>query len=83
MFWKRWKRTRTKFENLRRLGAPSDKARQWAGSSKGYWRIAGSWILKTTLTNRYFEELGFPNIVKRYEELRERARRLEMLHDIC
>jgi RNA-directed DNA polymerase len=83
MYWKRWKQIRTRCENLIRLGVPGDKARQWANTRKGYWRVAGSWILKTTLTNRYFETLGFPNIVKRYEELRERAERLGMLHGTC
>jgi RNA-directed DNA polymerase len=83
IYWKRWKRVRTRYENLIQLGVPRDKAWQWANTRKGYWCIAGSWILTTTMNNRYFETLGFPNIVKRYEELRERAKRLEMLHGIC
>ena len=83
IYWKRWKRVGTRLENLIRLGVPRDKAWQWANTRKGYWCIAGSLILKTTMTNRYFEALGFPNIPKRYEELRERAKRLEMLHGIC
>jgi group II intron reverse transcriptase/maturase len=80
IYWKRWKRMRTRFENLIRLGVSQDKAWQWANTRKGYWCIAGSWILTTTMTNRYFETLGFPNILKRYEELREQAKRLEMLY---
>jgi group II intron reverse transcriptase/maturase len=83
LYWKRWKRNRTRYENLIRLGVSTDKAWQWANTRKGYWRIAGSVILTTTMTNRYFETLGFPNILKRYEELREQARRLEMLHRTC
>ena len=80
IYWKRWKRMRTRFENLIRLGVPRDKAWQWANTRKGYWRIAGSWILTTTINNRYLETLGFPNILKRYEELRELTKRLEILH---
>ena len=83
IYWKRWKKVRTRYENLIRLGVSRDKAWQWANTRKGYWRTAGSWILTTTLNNRYFETLGFPNILKRYEELRERTRRLEMLHGTC
>ena len=83
LYWKRWKRIRTRYENLIKLGVPRDKAWQWANTRKGYWRIAGSWILTTTMNNRYFEMLGFPNLLKRYEELRERARRIEMLHGTC
>jgi hypothetical protein len=83
IYWKRWKRVRTRYENLIQLGVPRDKAWQWANTRKGCWCIAGSWILTTTMNNRYLETLGFPNILKRYEELRERAKRLEMLHGIC
>jgi len=81
--WKRWKRVKTRYENLVRLGAYKNNAWQWANSRKGYWRIAGSIVLKTTMTNRYIETLGFPNILKKYEELREQAKRLGMLHGTC
>jgi group II intron reverse transcriptase/maturase len=83
IYWKRWKRMRARYENLIRRGIPKDQAWQWASTRKGYWRIAGSKILAISLNNRYFETLGFPNILKRYEELRERAKRLEMLHGTC
>jgi hypothetical protein len=66
-----------------RLGVPRNKALEWANTRKGYWRTAGSWILTTTMTNRYLEALGFPNILKRYEELCEQAKRLEILHGTC
>jgi hypothetical protein len=69
MLWKRWKTGRTRYENLIKLGVNRDKAWQWANTRKGYWCIAGSWILKTTLTNLYLESLGFPNVVKRFEVL--------------
>jgi hypothetical protein len=80
LYWKRWKRTLARQKNLIQLGVPTNKAWQWANTRKGYWCIAGSWILTTTLTNRYFEAIGFPDIIKRYEELRKRYNRLEMLH---
>jgi group II intron reverse transcriptase/maturase len=80
IYWKRWKRVRTRCENLIRLGVNREQAWQWANTRKGYWRTAGSGILNIALSNRYFEMLGFPNLVKRYEELRAGTRRLEMLH---
>jgi group II intron reverse transcriptase/maturase len=83
LYWKRWKWVRTRYENLIRFGVPREKAWHWANTRKGYWCTAGSWILTTTLNNRYFETLGFPNILKRYEELREQARRVEILHGTC
>jgi len=43
-----------------------------------------SQIRATTLTNKYLEGLGFPNLVKRYELLREQTRVREMLmHGTC
>jgi len=83
IYWKRWKRVRTRYENLIRLGVPTDKAIQWANTRKGYWCIAGSVIMTTTMTNRYLETLGFPNLLKRYEELREIDRRLERVYGTC
>ena len=80
IYWKRWKRIRTRHDNLTQLGVPSPKAWQWANTRKGYWCTAGSFIMTTTTNNRYFEKLGFPNILKRYEDLRERAKRIGMLH---
>jgi hypothetical protein len=63
-----------------KLGASREQAYQWANTRKGYWRTAGSGILNTTLTNRYLETQGFPNLVKGYEDLRVRTQRLTMLH---
>ncbi|MDR2741267.1 MAG: hypothetical protein LBB98_03840 [Treponema sp.] len=80
IYWKRWKRVRTRSVNLTRLGVDLEQAFQWANTRKGYWRTAGSGILSTTITNHYLEAKGFPNLVKRYEELRARAQRLTRLH---
>jgi group II intron reverse transcriptase/maturase len=72
MYWKRWKRGRTRYENLVQLGIPREQAWQWANTRKGYWRTAGSPILKHSLTNRYLELMGFPDVLKRFEMLHER-----------
>ena len=83
IYWKRWKKVRTRYVNLIQLGVSRNRAKEWANTRKGYWCISGSYVLTTTLTNRYFETLGFPNLIKRYEELRERAERTKMLHATC
>jgi len=69
-FWKQWKRIRTKHKNLVHLGVQDAKAWEWANSRKGYWRIAGSWILSTTLTNKYLEETGFRSLSRQYSDLK-------------
>ena len=69
VFWKQWKRIRTKHDNLVRLGVYDSKAWEWANSRLGYWRVALSWILTTTLTNKYLASIGYDDISKRYEAL--------------
>lgn len=65
--WKQWKKIRARFNNLKLLGIPKDKAWEWANTRKGYWRIADSWILHMSLTNRYLTSIGYDDIAKRYE----------------
>lgn len=57
--WKQWKRTKTKYQALLKLGASKDTAKKGAGSSKSYWRVAGSPVLSTTLTNDFLERKGW------------------------
>lgn len=68
--WKRWKKVRTKFENLRKLGVAKEKAWEWANTRKSYWHTANSWILATTLTNARFEKQGYLSFLKYYLEVR-------------
>lgn len=67
--WKQWKRVRTRIEGLKKLGVSKEQAWQWANTRKGCWRIAGSWILSTTLTNERLANLGLVNISRKYEAL--------------
>lgn len=69
IFWKQWKKPSARFENLKRLGVPKRKAREWSYSRLGYWRIADSWILHRSLTNEYLASIGYDDIAKRYEVL--------------
>jgi group II intron reverse transcriptase/maturase len=69
IFWKQWKRIRTKHDNLIGLGVADNRAWQWANTRRGYWRIAGSAVLKTSLTNKYLASIGYDDIPKRYEVL--------------
>ena len=65
-FWKQWKKIKTKYENLVKLGIEYRKAREFANTRKSYWRIANSPILSRTLTNQYLKKLGFISIKERY-----------------
>lgn len=69
IFWKQWKRIKTKHDNLVKLGVENTKAWEWANSRLGYWRIAHSWVLATTLTNKYLASIGYDDISQRYKAL--------------
>ena len=72
--WKEWKRYRTRWRNLRALGIPDRKAREWAGTGKGSWRVAGSWILSRALPNAYWVDLGLQGFHQPYRRLRDATR---------
>jgi RNA-directed DNA polymerase len=72
--WKQWKRYRTRRRNLRALGIPERAAREWAGSRKGYWRIAGSAPLQRALPNAYWSELGLRGFSDPYRRFRDATR---------
>jgi RNA-directed DNA polymerase len=69
--WKEWKRYRTRQRNLRALGIPERSAREWAGSRKGYWRLARSWVLSRSLTDAYWREQGLQGFTDPYRRFRE------------
>lgn len=71
--WKEWKRYPARRRNLRQLGIPDRTAREWAASSKGYWRIAGTAVLQRSLTNAYWEDQGLLELQATWRRLRTTA----------
>jgi len=57
--WKQWKKIRTRFENLKKLGVSKEQAWMWANTRKGYWRTAHSPILTKALSNERFKRVGY------------------------
>lgn len=68
-FWKRWKKIKTKHDNLVKLGVDNYKAWEFANTRKGYWRISNSPILAVSLTNERLKKQGFPTITGRYTQV--------------
>jgi len=68
--WKRWKRVRTRFENLKRSGLDKERAWMWANTRKGYWRTAHSPILLRVLSNERFKRAGYLSFVAYYSACR-------------
>ncbi|MDQ0192474.1 group II intron reverse transcriptase/maturase [Paenibacillus wynnii] len=59
IFWKQWKRVRTKLAMLQSLGIPKQKAWEYANTRKSYWRTSNSPILSKSLGNNKLKGLGF------------------------
>lgn len=69
--WKQWKKSKTKVQNLRKLGIPEWQAYQWGNTRLGYWRIAGSPVLTRSITNEKLARSGYYDFPVQYERLRK------------
>ncbi|GHV54295.1 hypothetical protein FACS1894181_18190 [Bacteroidia bacterium] len=59
VIWKQWKRIKTKFSNLIKLGVKKPKAWEYANTRKGYWHTANSPILSTSISNERLKRAGY------------------------
>jgi hypothetical protein len=59
LIWKQWKKPKTKYRNLRKLGVNHEGAYKAANTSKGYWRAVEGVIVKTALTNKRLGQSGY------------------------
>ena len=64
--WKRWKKVRTRYANLKGLGIKEEQAWMWANTRKGYWRIAHSPILLIALSIERFKRSGYLSLLECY-----------------
>jgi group II intron reverse transcriptase/maturase len=70
VIWKQWKRVRTRWRNLIKLGINKYKAWEWANTRKGYWHIANSFILSRSVTNDRLKQAGFVFFSDYYRSVR-------------
>ena len=68
--WKRWKRVRTRYTMLRKLGHNHNTAFKFACTRKGYWRIAKSPILNTSLTDSRLKQAGYTFFSEHYKTVK-------------
>jgi group II intron reverse transcriptase/maturase len=64
LIWKRWKKLKTRYHQLRKLGMTPEQAKTNANTRKGYCRIAHSKTMTYTYTNEKLERLGLMNLSK-------------------
>ena len=67
--WKQWKKPRKRVSNLIKLGMEPWKAYRNGNTRKGYWAVAGSGILTTTITNKRLAQAGYFDISAKYKSL--------------
>lgn len=65
-YWKQWKKVKTKYDNLMKLGIEENEAWMFANTRKSYWRIANSPILAKSLTNKRLERFGYTSLSSIY-----------------
>ena len=67
--WKQWKKPKTRVQNLIKLGMEPWLAYRNGNTRKGYWAVAGSGILSTTITDKRLAQAGYFDILAKYESL--------------
>lgn len=68
--WKQWKRNRTRWKMLIKLGLNKYKAWQYANTRKSYWHTANSYILTRTITTQRLRKAGYPFLLEYYLKVR-------------
>jgi group II intron reverse transcriptase/maturase len=69
VYWKQWKRVRTRYKMLQRLKLPEWKVHELANSRKGYWRMAK--VLNSVITNKLIARLGYISMSDYYLKICE------------
>ena len=64
VYWKQWKKIKTKYKMLKALGLEQWKAKELACSRKGYWRMAQ--VLNSIITNKIIAKLGYTSMLDYY-----------------
>jgi len=59
VIWKQWKRIKTRFQNLMKLGISRFQAMMFSNTRKGYWHTAKSPILQTSIDNVSLQKSGY------------------------
>ena len=69
IYWKRWKKVKTRIRKLRSLSLPEWVVLEIANCRKGIWRSAQ--VLNQVLTNKKIASLGYPSMTDYYLQVRE------------
>jgi len=68
IYWKQWKKVKTRYEMLKRYGIDEQKSWEYANTRKGHWRISNSPILTRSLRTETLKKLGYISFYDYYQE---------------
>ena len=71
IYWKQWKKVKTKFKELKKLGVGEEKAWICANMRNGNWYCSGYFVLQTAFNNKKLRELGYPTFTEFYLKICE------------
>ena len=71
IYWKQWKKVKTKYKELKKLGVENEKAWICANMRNGNWFCSGYFVLQTAFNNKKLRELGYPTFTEFYLKIGE------------
>ena len=71
IYWKQWKKVKTKFKELKKLGVEEEKAWICANMRNGNWYCSGYFVLQAAFNNKKLHELGYPTFTEFYLKICE------------
>lgn len=71
IYWKQWKKAKTKYKELKKLGVEKEKAWICANMRNGNWFCSGYFVLQTAFNNKKLRELGYPTFTEFYLKICE------------
>jgi hypothetical protein len=71
IYWKQWKKVKTKFKELKMLGVEEEKAWICANMRNGNWYCGSYYVLQTAFNNKKLRELGYPTFTEFYLKICE------------
>ena len=69
--WKQWKKAKTKFRELKKLGVEEEKAWICANMRNGNWFCRGYITFQDAFNNKKLRELGYPTFTAFYIKICE------------
>lgn len=69
IIWKQWKKTRKRYDSLRKLGANHSNAFKTANCRKGYQYVCGTATIHAAITNKRLEQRGLTSLSNLYAKV--------------